>query len=105
MSPDMERGQGWTLIVPLLAGGGQFSTLIFLALVMSHGGVLGESVVVVFLAPAPSPGPASPHPQKSTSYPPLSCEFGAVPMVWPSPPPKTPEIASSTQRPISAREK
>jgi len=105
LSPDLGRGQGWTLIGPLVVGGGQFSALIFLALAMSHGGVLGESVVVVFLAPAPSPGPASPHPRKSTSYTPPSCEFGAVPMVWPSPPPKTPEIASSAQWPISAREK
>ena len=40
-------GQGWALIAPLVVGGGQFSTLIFLALVMSHGGVLVESVVVV----------------------------------------------------------
>ena len=47
MSSDQGWGQGWTLIVPLLAGGGQFSALIFLALVMSHGGVLVESVVVV----------------------------------------------------------
>ncbi len=47
-------GQCLMLIVPLVVGGGQFSALIFLTLVMSHGGVLGESVVVVSL-PRPLP--------------------------------------------------
>ena len=73
-------GQGWTLIVPLVAGGGQFSALIFLALAMSHGGVLVESVVVVSL-PRPLPQDQPPSSQKSTSYTPLSWAFGAPPMV------------------------
>ena len=97
-------GQGWTLIGPLVVGGGQFSALIFLVLVVSNGGVLVELVVVVS-PPRPFPGTGLSPPRKSTSYTPLSCEFGAVPMVWPSPPPKTPEIASSAQRPIPARGK
>jgi len=74
--------------------GGQFSVLISLALVMSNGGVLVESVVVVFSAPALSPAPASPQPWKHPSKSPVSWAFGAVPMVRPPLPPKIPEIAS-----------
>lgn len=49
-------GHGWTLIASLVVGGGQFSALIFLALVMPNGSVQGDSVVVVS-PPRPLPTP------------------------------------------------
>lgn len=47
-------GHGWTLIALLVAERGQNSALIFLVLMVSNGGVLGESVVVVSLPRPPS---------------------------------------------------